>query len=762
MEQLVESRERIAEGSANAKMESSKQAGDLLRDCRMSKDEVEEHAALSPEEKAMTSCLQQNEADQALSIFAQARKVNSRMINMAFTAWLSVGVRIDTAIVDMLKACGAHGVEPTAAMHYNVLGALSKRSPPEAVLAWLARMRDTKVKLDRIACNVQLKALCDMGELSDAVQLLSSMMRDTERSGGPPLPDSISFNTIVGALAEAAQASKAEKLIMTMLDSGFHPDTRSFTGVIVAYARASKVEQAVKWLERMMERGIQPDVPCFNAVLLAYANAADCEGAFRAMGMVESKARDECPYARPDVISFNTLISACAKAGQPKRAEEAFFQMEKRGLLPNHVTFSTVICAHARAGNPREAQSWLDAMLTRGCTPDAVSYNSVLAAHAQVGDASAALEVFHAMGRAGISASPSTHSIMINALVKANQADGAESLLREVVGSGVRLEASSFNSLLSLYAKCGDSERALAILALMEHAHVRPSLVTFNALAACYASYGNLSAAEDALNQAKEAGFVLDRYSFGALLQAASKAGSDVKGAGVRFVRMMLKSGIEVNDFLHKAAVRVVGERTYAELRAEYGHTPTYRSRSDWGAGPARPSTRAWGGAQAELVSKVEGGSARAPLGGKTADAGASEVTDGWTTVQNRSKRQGKKPFHAAKGAATSPAGGRRFATAKSPIRKATTSPGRQTGEPGSSRPLAKVPSASDVRLVGGAMTRSKSEKERLLHLAQDVAAAAAPVALDPSLPSSDRSLPTLKRSAASELALCMSSDLAL
>jgi hypothetical protein len=71
---------------------------------------------------------------------------------------------------------------------------------------------------------------------------------------------------------------------------------------------------------------------------------------------------------------------------------------------------------------------------------------------------------------------------------------------------------------------------------------------------------------------------------------------------------------------------------------------------SSGGAGPARPSTRAWGGAQAELVSKVEGGSARAPLGGKTADAGASEVTDGWTTVQNRSKRQGKKPFHAAKG----------------------------------------------------------------------------------------------------------------
>jgi hypothetical protein len=60
------------------------------------------------------------------------------------------------------------------------------------------------------------------------------------------------------------------------------------------------------------------------------------------------------------------------------------------------------------------------------------------------------------------------------------------------------------------------------------------------------------------------------------------------------------------------------------------------------------------------------------------------------------------------------------------------------------------------------AMPLDCTRRRTRISCAQDVAAAAAPVALDPSLPSSDRSLPTLKRSAASELALCMSSDLAL
>ena len=61
-----------------------------------------------------------------------------------------------------------------------------------------------------------------------------------------------------------------------------------------------------------------PRSATFNAVLLAYSNAGDCEGAFRILSTLEDYVKDECPNAQPDTVSFNTLISACAKAGKPQ------------------------------------------------------------------------------------------------------------------------------------------------------------------------------------------------------------------------------------------------------------------------------------------------------------------------------------------------------------------------------------------------------------------------------------------------------------
>jgi pentatricopeptide repeat protein len=330
-----------------------------------------------------------------------------------------------------------------------------------------------------------------------------------------------------------------------------------------------------RWLDAMLTRGCTPDAVSYNSVLAAHAQVGDASAAlevFHAMGRAGISASPSTHS-----IMINALVKANQADGAESLLREVVVYHGSHGPRPPHCMACTLLIRLTTAH-------------TGHALPTARRALVALTAYSA-----------HALPLHGVPASHEWRCCTMCGMM-------------QVVGSGVRLEASSFNSLLSLYAKCGDSERALAILALMEHAHVRPSLVTFNALAACCsrlaielgscahaharavlmlthavfvrlsradASYGNLSAAEDALNQAKEAGFVLDRYSFGALLQAASKAGSDVKGAGVRFVRMMLKSGIEVNDFLHKAAVRVVGERTYAELRAEYGHTPTYPSRSD-------------------------------------------------------------------------------------------------------------------------------------------------------------------------------------
>ena len=47
-----------------------------------------------------------------------------------------------------MQAYACHGLAPSAAIFQNVLATLDKSSPPEAVLSWIAKMRDAGVQPD--------------------------------------------------------------------------------------------------------------------------------------------------------------------------------------------------------------------------------------------------------------------------------------------------------------------------------------------------------------------------------------------------------------------------------------------------------------------------------------------------------------------------------------------------------------------------------------------------------------------------------------
>jgi len=60
--------------------------------------------------------------------------------------------------------------------------------------------------------------------------------------------------------------------------------------------------------------------------------------------------------ATPNVISYNTLISAWANSsldGAPQRAEELLHEMSNRGLSPNKFSYSSVLTTWQGATSPK-------------------------------------------------------------------------------------------------------------------------------------------------------------------------------------------------------------------------------------------------------------------------------------------------------------------------------------------------------------------------------------------------------------------------
>ncbi len=54
----------------------------------------------------------------------------------------------------------------------------------------------------------------------------------------------------------------------------------------------------------------------------------------------------------PNVITYNALISACAKGKQPERAMEIFSKMQQQDIVPIVITYNALISACEKGRQP--------------------------------------------------------------------------------------------------------------------------------------------------------------------------------------------------------------------------------------------------------------------------------------------------------------------------------------------------------------------------------------------------------------------------
>ena len=116
----------------------------------------------------------------------------------------------------------------------------------------------------------------------------------------------------------------------------------------------------------------------------------------------------------PDVVTYSTLISAHAKAGNVPGAEAWLQALLERGLKPNHVTYSTVISACSRGGDVRGASKWLEKMLNDPeVKPNVVSFNSAIQAAAKAGDLAVADRHFRRLLADGLGPDSFTYAALL-------------------------------------------------------------------------------------------------------------------------------------------------------------------------------------------------------------------------------------------------------------------------------------------------------------------------------------------------------------
>jgi pentatricopeptide repeat protein len=258
--------------------------------------------------------------------------------------------------------------------------------------------------------------------------------------------DVISFNIVLQAWAkqrsmEAAQA--ADNLLQILWrETNLRADSYSYAAVLHAYAKANGGRPAALRASELLKRYIQlsiilnattnvttsnSNMPkqrtdiCHNAAMDAWAVSGDDMAGHRAEQILRQLRQD--PLRSATRVSFNSVIKAYARCGQPEEAQRILDEMKQLAIqtkdpsvAPDKVSLSTCIHAWAKSTNDlHRAAACADALLCEmeqaynatgdeRLRPDVVAYSSVLAAIAKSptdGSSSKALDLLRRMNHFG-------------------------------------------------------------------------------------------------------------------------------------------------------------------------------------------------------------------------------------------------------------------------------------------------------------------------------------------------------------------------
>jgi pentatricopeptide repeat protein len=166
-----------------------------------------------------------------------------------------------------------------------------------------------------------------------------------------------------------------------------------------------RTEKILRYMlrEGRQRRPIAPNTVTLNAVLAAYLksmgrqrhnfSAKDRSTAQKNMKLLHEwhqLYQNGHVAEEADVVSYNTVLSACAKAGLPQQAQELFQELQERYAAtgderwrPDIISYNAVLYALALLGQTDQLGDLFRYMRTEGPAPTIHSYHDVLYAYAK-------------------------------------------------------------------------------------------------------------------------------------------------------------------------------------------------------------------------------------------------------------------------------------------------------------------------------------------------------------------------------------------
>lgn len=264
--------------------------------------------------------------------------------------------------------------QPDVFTYSTLLKACVEGSRFDLVDSLYKEMSDRMISPNTVTQNTVLGGYGKAGMFSEMEKILSGMLESNTCR-----PDVWTMNIILGVFGNKGQIDIMEKWYEKFRGIGIEPETRTFNILIGAYGKQRRYDKMTAVMEYMRKLAFPWTTSTYNNVIEAFADVGDAKNMEYAFSQMRSEGM------KADTKTFCCLIDGFSNAGLFHKVVSSIKLAERLEIPANTSFYNSVLSACAKAGDLMEMERVFSRMKDRHCAPDSTTYSVLVEAYRKEG-----------------------------------------------------------------------------------------------------------------------------------------------------------------------------------------------------------------------------------------------------------------------------------------------------------------------------------------------------------------------------------------
>ena len=195
-----------------------------------------------------------------------------------------------------------------------------------------------------------------------------------------------SFRVLITALCRIGKIGFAIQMLNYMIDDGYGLDPRCCSLILSSLCEQKDLAlsnfEVLGFLEAMKKVGFTLNMMDYSDVVRFLVK----EG--RGLDALDVLRQMKVEGIKPDIVCYTMVLRGIIAKGEYRRADELFDELLVLGLVPDIYTYNAYINGLCKQNNVEEGLNIISSMENLGCKPNLISYNLLLKAVSKNGEIS--------------------------------------------------------------------------------------------------------------------------------------------------------------------------------------------------------------------------------------------------------------------------------------------------------------------------------------------------------------------------------------